>query len=327
MTINEIAKLAGVSRATVSRYLNDGYVSDEKRERIKKVIKETGYVPSAQAQTMRTKKTRVIGVIIPRLNSDSIGGMVNGISSVLSAEGYQLILANTANNENEELKYLNTFKDNFVDGIILIGTIFTDRHKEILKSIKLPTVILGQRLESSPSVYSDDLGGMKALTNLMLKKKKKIGFIGVSEKDKAAGLDRKNGYIAALKENGIEYCDKYTVKCKFSAEEGYEACKKLLKNADDLEGIVCATDNIAAGAVKYIKEKGLKIPEDIIVAGVGDSVLGSVMEPKLTTLHLFYKSSGIEAANLLMKMINKAGIKADKIKMGYTIVERESTGI
>lgn len=75
MTINEIAKLAGVSRATVSRYLNDGYVSDEKRERIKKVIKETGYVPSAQAQTMRTKKTRVIGVIIPRLNSDSIGGM------------------------------------------------------------------------------------------------------------------------------------------------------------------------------------------------------------------------------------------------------------
>ena len=128
MTINEIAKMAGVSRATVSRYLNNGYVSAEKKEIIKKVIEETGYVPSTQAQTLRTKKTNVIGVIIPRLNSDAIGKMISGISSVVAAENFQLILANTANDEKEELKYINTFKDNFVDGIILIGTIFTNKH-------------------------------------------------------------------------------------------------------------------------------------------------------------------------------------------------------
>ena len=92
MTINEIARMAGVSRATVSRYLNSGYVSAEKSERIRRVIEETGYRPSAQAQILRTKKTRLIGVVIPKINSDSISRMVAGISGVLSRSGYELLL-------------------------------------------------------------------------------------------------------------------------------------------------------------------------------------------------------------------------------------------
>ena len=97
MNIDEIAKMAGVSRTTVSRYLNGGYVGGEKKERIGKVIRKTGYRPLAQAQTLRTKKTGQIGVILPKINSDSISEMVEGISSVLSSEGYFLLLANTEN--------------------------------------------------------------------------------------------------------------------------------------------------------------------------------------------------------------------------------------
>ena len=104
MNINEIARLAGVSRATVSRYLNDGYVSDEKKAVIRKVIEETGYQPSSQAQMLRTKKTKLVGVIIPKINSDTVGRMVAGISDVLNRSGYQLLLANTDNNIEEELK-------------------------------------------------------------------------------------------------------------------------------------------------------------------------------------------------------------------------------
>ena len=147
MNINEIARLAGVSRATVSRYLNDGYVSEEKRERIKKVIEETGYQPSSQAQMLRTKKTRLVGVILPKINSDTVSRMVAGISDVLSRSGYQLLLANTNNDLEEELKYLKVFKDNHVDGILFIGTIFTAKHKKLLRECKVPLVILGQRLE------------------------------------------------------------------------------------------------------------------------------------------------------------------------------------
>ena len=147
MTINEIARLAGVSRATVSRYLNDGYVSEEKRERIRQVVEQTGYQPSAQAQMLRTKKTRLVGVIIPKINSDTVSRMVAGISDVLAKKGYQLLLANTNNDIEEELKYLRLFRDNQVDGILFIATIFTARHKKALKECKVPVVILGQQLE------------------------------------------------------------------------------------------------------------------------------------------------------------------------------------
>lgn len=327
MTINEIAKMAGVSRATVSRYLNNGYVSAEKREVIKKVIEETGYVPSTQAQTLRTKKTNVIGVIIPRLNSDAIGKMISGISSVVAAENFQLILANTANDEKEELKYINTFKDNFVDGIILMGTIFTSRHKKLINELNIPIVILAQKLEGCYCVYSDDYNGTKALTNVLLRKRKKIAYIGVTDKDKAAGLARKKGYISALNDNNIKYDDNYIVQCDFSLEAGYEACKELFGRGIEIEGIVCATDNIAAGAAKYIKQSGRKIPDDVMIAGTGDNIIGTVMEPNLTSLHFYYKSSGMEAARLLMNIIKGREEGCREIKMGYSVIERESTNI
>ncbi len=109
-------------RGTVSRYLNKGYVSEEKKEIIRKVIEETGYQPSAQAQTLRTKKTSLVGVILPKINSDTISREVAGISDVLTARGYQLILANTNNNLDEELKYLS---------------LFTRKHKQMLKDIRI----------------------------------------------------------------------------------------------------------------------------------------------------------------------------------------------
>ena len=102
ITINEIAKMAGVSRATVSRYLNQGSISQEKKEKIRRVIEETGYQPSVQAQTLRSKKTKLILVIIPKINSDSIGRMVEGISLILQEEGFRLLLACTNNKEKEE---------------------------------------------------------------------------------------------------------------------------------------------------------------------------------------------------------------------------------
>lgn len=120
MNINEIAWLAGVSRTTVSRYLNNGYVSEEKKEKIRKVIEETGYQPSTQAQMLRTKKTKLVGVVLPKINSDTISREVAGISDVLAKRGYQIILANTNNDIEEELKSLSLFRDNQVDGVILL---------------------------------------------------------------------------------------------------------------------------------------------------------------------------------------------------------------
>ena len=98
MTITEIAEMAGVSVSAVSRYLNDGYISEEKRRKIKAVIDKTGYKPSKQAQILRTKKSKVVGVILPKISSESIARVADGISSVLSEKGYQMLLASTENN-------------------------------------------------------------------------------------------------------------------------------------------------------------------------------------------------------------------------------------
>ncbi len=129
MTIAEIAARAGVSKTAVSRYLNDGYVSAEKREAIRKVIEETGYVPSRQAQMLRTGQSGLIGVILPRIDSESIGRIVRGISRVLGSSSYQLLLANTENHAEKELEYLDVFRKGRVDGILLVATMLTPAHR------------------------------------------------------------------------------------------------------------------------------------------------------------------------------------------------------
>lgn len=187
MNINEIAKLANVSRATVSRYFNDGYVSAEKREQIRRVIEETGYKPSAQAQMLRTKKTKQIGVIIPKINSESISGMISGISKELKQAGFWLLLANTENQEREEVEYLKLFSENQVDGIILVGTIFTPAHKRALRALQVPVVVLGQKLEGYSCVYQDDYLAAKESARMMLKDAK---HPGVSWCDEARSCSR-----------------------------------------------------------------------------------------------------------------------------------------
>ena len=141
MNISEIAKLAGVSSAAVSRYFNNGYISEEKKEAIRKVVEQTGYRPSVQAQTLRTKKTKMIGVIVPKVASTSIGKIVEGILSVLNESGYQMLLAVTQNNPKKELEYLAAFNDKQVDGVIFAATILTAEHKRALKKLSVLSLI------------------------------------------------------------------------------------------------------------------------------------------------------------------------------------------
>ena len=324
MTINEIAHLAGVSRATVSRYLNNGYVSEEKKEKIQKVIEETGYVPSSQAQMLRTKKTKLIGVILPKISSSTISRMTAGISDVITKYGYMMLLANTNNDEKEQLKYLQLFRDNQVDGIIFIATVFTKKHIKLLKECKVPVVILGQRLSGYSCVYQDDYNASFDITSKMIEKGKKIGYIGVIEKDEAAGKNRKKGFIDALKHNGIEIDTSLMFEGGFNIENGYENMKLLFEKAPDIDSVFCATDTVALGALTYIKEKNIKVPEQIQIVGTGDTPMGEVVEPKLSTVHFYYKTSGSEAGKTLMDILETGENVKKEIKMGYEIVLRES---
>lgn len=322
MNINEIAKLANVSRATVSRYLNNGYVSAEKKEQIRKVIEETGYIPSSQAQMLRTRKTGLVGVILPKINSDSISRMVAGIGEVLAKAGYQLLLATTNNDWKEEITYLQTFRNRNVDGVILIGTIISKEHKELLAELSIPLVMLGQQLDGHASVYHDDYHAAKAVSELLVKESQHIAYIGVTPKDKAVGKARLQGFEDALSKVGIK--EEIREIIPFSMEEGYHAMKNIMETIPQVDGVFCATDRIAIGAMKCIREKGKKIPEDIQIVGVGDSQYATIVTPTLTSVHFYYKTSGQEAAKLLLEMLQNKNSARREIKMGYEVVKRES---
>lgn len=328
MNIAEVAKLAGVSPSAVSRYLNNGYLSEEKKEAIRKVIRETGYRPLTQAQILRTRKTRTIGVILPKIDSFSISSVVAGIDSVLETKGFQILLADTRNSPEKELDYLDTFDDQRVDGVILIATVFTPRHLSALKNGKLPVVLVGQHLPGFPCVYHNDYQAFYDMTRLVIGKGcRRLGYIGALSQDKAVGQERKRAYQDAVREAGLEEQAEHTAVAEFSMRSGREKAQELLETYGPLDALICATDNMAAGALQYLHGQGIKVPEEMLLTGQGASGISEVTTPAITTIRYFYEESGANAAGLLLELLEKPDAPAKEIKLGYTILENESTAL
>ncbi len=326
MTISEIAKLAGVSSAAVSRYFNKGYVSEEKREAIKKVVEETGYRPSLQAQMLRTKRTKTIGVIVPKIDSNSVGRVVAGITSVLEEQGYRLLLAVTEQNAEKELEYLALFDDKQVDGVILLATILSAALKKRVKQMSVPVVLAGQYLAGCNCVYHDDYHAMYDVTKLVLSKGcKNFCYIGVTNRDKAVGAERFRGFQDALATAGVPILEENAETGGFSIESGYEKMKELYRKHPDVDAVICATDKIAVGAMRYLKEQGKSIGKDVLLAGQGDSILAGNVSPTLTTIHYYYEDSGKKSTQMLLELIEVGKISIREIKLGYELMEQEST--
>ena len=191
MTISDIAKLAGVSSAAVSRYLNGGPLSEQKRAVIQAVVEKTGYSPDAAAQTLRTGKVRQVGVIVPSISSQSVGQITSGIAAELGASRYLMLLADTELDGQMELEYLTALQRNHVAGIILLGYDSSPQLCKALKDCRVPVVVTGQRFADLPCVYNDDRAAARDLTRKMLEHgRRNIVYIGGSEQDAATGTLR-----------------------------------------------------------------------------------------------------------------------------------------
>ena len=326
MNITEIARLAGVSKTAVSRYFNGGYLSAEKRAAIAAVVEQTGYLPSQQARTLRTRRTRQVGVVMPRLSSESTARVVDGISLALADKGYQLLLANTANDPAREVEYLDTFRRSGVDGVLFLASIFTPEHRAVLQSMHLPVVIIAQKYEGYSCVYHDDYGAARAVTGLLLRRgSKRPVYIGVTARGHAAGYARHQGYLDALKAAGRPPRAEDMFLAQFTMESGYRQARAMLDAGRRPDGIFCATDTIAVGAMQACREAGLTVGRDVLVAGIGDSAIGRVAAVPLTSAHLHYKTSGQEAAQLLLNLMRRQGAGTRAIQLGFEVVERQST--
>ncbi|GAB6137534.1 LacI family DNA-binding transcriptional regulator [Halanaerobaculum tunisiense] len=329
ITIKEIAKLANVSKSTVSRVINNSdHVSDKVREKVEQIVEETGYAPNSLAKDLHRNRTDTIGVILPKINTSTFSAAVEGISNTMYENGYDVLLTNTRLNNEEEINHLQLLKEKRVSGILLFGTQFTEEHVEMLTKMNIPVVVLGQDITDIleiPCVIHDDFQSAQDIVNYLIEQgHNRIGYIGVEEYDEAVGQFRKQGYLTALQENNLPVKEEYMYKDGFSIDSGYQGMTEIINNTQKLPtAVFAATDRLAIGAMKCLKDNGYRIPEDVSIVGIGDADISPLITPELTTIHYNHFRAGAEASKLLLQHINNQEIPY-KLVMDHHIVERNS---
>lgn len=325
-TINDIAKMANVSRTTVSRVLNNGYASEEVRKRIMRAVEETGYIPSLSAKSLRTKKSGVIGVILPKISTETASRVVSGINEVVAKENFQILLTDTELDKQKEIEYIRLLQSRHVDGIILLATNVNKQLTDTIEACGLPFISLGQDLPGVTSIVYDDYHAASDVTNMLVSHNhQKIAFIGVGEEDPSVGKQRKSGYVDTLAKYSLPIKEDWMAEGDFSIESGYEGAKKIIRNSEGElpSAIFAVTDRMAIGAMEYLREQGFNIPKDMAVAGIGASTMSKHISPSLTTVDYFNKEAGEKAAQLLLAQMEKK-TETEKFIQTYRLILRDS---
>ncbi|SEO49634.1 transcriptional regulator, LacI family [Amphibacillus marinus] len=325
MKIKDIAKLAGVSPATVSRVMNkNGYVKAEKREAVEKVIREVGYRPNEIAKSLKNKRSNIIGVIVPKISTETASRVLEGITQIAKERNYQLLISNTNLQIEEEINALEFLSNKLVDGIIISATEVTDQHLAVARQLTVPLVVIGQRMAGFTSIlYSNNHAVHDLVDHLVQAGHKKIGFIGVDPKDKEVGQVRKQAYMDALNHHQLPYKEELVAIGDFSIESGYQQMASILKKQRPT-AVLAVTDHLAIGAIQCIKDNGLSVPADISVTGLGDVKLAKYLSPPLTTVHYYFKTSGQLAASELFNQIDQLNMENKEIYVDYELRIRAS---
>jgi len=327
-TINDIAKLAGVSKASVSRVLNDSpSVGQDIKDKVNAILKETNYKPSTLARSLSTKKTKLIGVLVPEIANPIFSRILMGIESEAHKNGYNILLCNSRHELELELKYLDVLSEKQVDGYIIHSYHAMDHMTEKLKSIAKPTVSIDHSfsLEGYPVIRIDNRKAAYDATSYLISKgHHEIGIIHGPLTDPEAGQLRLKGYKDALVEHDIEINSINIVESTFNLKDGITAVESLIKNNPNLTAIFCANDAMAIGAIKGLYCLGYRVPEDISIIGFDGIQLGEVYTPSLTTIEQPFEAKGRSAVETLLQMISDTTYN-DEIIHDYKLIERSST--
>ncbi|PRO65918.1 LacI family DNA-binding transcriptional regulator [Alkalicoccus urumqiensis] len=326
VTINDIARQAGVSRTTVSRVLNaSGYVSHEARKAVEQVIKDTGYVPSEHAKSLRLKRTKAVGVIIPRISTETTSRIVDGISRAVEEAGYHILLANSNLQPEKEIEHMQFLESRRVDGIILLATNREARVTEALQNLKIPAAVVGQDFEDASSVIFKDYEAAGAVVRqLIAAGKTRIGFIGVDDSDEAVGRRRRLAYEDALHEAGITPEAAWVQTAGFDLPSGEKAAERMLQECVEVpDAVFAVTDRLAAGAQHVFQQRGYRIPEEVQIAGMGGTEIAAYMSPPLWTADYQYEEAGEEAVRLLMEQIQSGKKKVEKSRISYRLLNTD----
>jgi LacI family transcriptional regulator len=306
VNIKDIAKMAGVSKATVSRVLNkSGPVAEDTQKKVLAAIEKVGFLPNYLARSLKIKKTQTIGVIVPDIGNPFYFEVLRGIENFLDLKGFNIMLCNSEYNELKELKYISLLASKKVDGIILAPSTEDSQSLKKLLLWKIPYVIfdLPQVKDVLNSVLIDhSLCSYKATNYLIKNNHKRILII-----DAYRYLDGYSkyvlGYIRALKENHLEMDKDLMQEANPDINGGYSVAKKLFQDKIDFTGVLAISDLVAVGVYKFAKKFDIKIPDDISVIGNDDIPLARYLSPPLTTIRQPKFLIGFKSAELLLEKI------------------------
>ena len=329
VNIRDIAKRAGVSVATVSHIINSTrFVSDELIKRVERAMADMDYQPNLLAGSLRKKKTGTIGLIIPDSSNALFAKISKKIEDILFSRNYNVIVCNSAYDIDRELEYLKTLRSKMVDGILIVPVPLDSDHLEKFKKIGIPIVILDR---SIPDINMDIIlvdnfkSGYDAAKHLASLGHKNIGYIDRIY-DHSHSLERKNGFIKAMQEQGLSLDEKNIVRGGFTCSDGIRAVKELIARDSKITAIFSFNDINALGAMRGLIDLGLKIPEDISVMGNDDIPFSSIYVPRLTTIRYPTAEMADRASNLLLKRITEPNFKrTKKIIIPTELIIREST--
>ena len=312
LSILDIAKLAGVSTATVSRCINSPHqVSEKTRQKIDKVIQETGYSPNTLARDFRRGKTRMIIVVVPEIGLEFFGQIMIGIRDEAGKHGYGILIHEAFGKKDANKEFNDLIVTRNADGIILLACLsrFSDEVLSESNRKTLPIVIgcetLSDDLAVYPSVHIDNLAVTRDITHYLIEQgHQRIGFIQ-GEEDSILTRDRELGYRAAMEDAGLSIIEEWVTFGELTNDGVAKAIRHLLSVPKRPTAIICANDEMAIAALHNLRQAGLSVPEDMSVVGIDNIPSSEISYPPLTTVSQPKKEIGERVFKQLLREINK----------------------
>ena len=332
-TQQDVARLAGVSRASVSYVLSGNAkrpvrISEDTRGKILQAAHQLGYEPDAAAQSLRSQKSCTVGVLIPDMFNPHYWEIVRGVESKLQEAGYDLMLMSTSLSPEREYSALRTLLRRRVDGLILLLTYFDQEQREVQTIIRRrsPVVLLGAWLKELDSVLPDDqAGGAELYQYLCQLGHQRIGLVyGVAREE--SGRTRLKMYRDFIQQTQPALGDTLVETCGPAIHDGYQAAQRLLLRRPRPTAIVVINDLLAIGVLHAVAEAGLRVPEDISIAGYDDIDPAPYLNPSLTTVKMHAEEMGRLAARLLFERMGSADHPPQHMVVPTLLIRRASVG-
>jgi DNA-binding LacI/PurR family transcriptional regulator len=328
-TISDVARKAGVSKATVSRVLNNtAVVNKDTRKRVLEAIESLSYTPSFLAKGMRRKKTSTFGVIIPDFRNPYYSELLKSIEEEARKHEYIALICTGEMNADREREYIHYLLSRQVEGLVLCCYVSIMENETFIQNLakRVPIIVMDQPSFGLPvsSAYADGYKGFgKLLTYLIEKGHKRIGMIRSLHRYPCSE-SRFLGYRDTMENHGIDLDTDLIEESEFTAAGGYEAAKRMLSRSKPT-AIIGVNDLLAIGALKYILEKGYVVPGEIAIAGHDNIALSSLVSPQLTTVNIPVDQIAEEAISQLIRKIQNPRSRNSDIVIDTQLVIRQST--